>query len=146
MDQNESLFDLHVDHEAGIYLKEIARWGKFLSIVGFVMCALLALLGIFAGSVFASLNTLEGTGFPTGIFTAIYIVFALLWFFPFLYLFNFSTKLQVAMRSNDQMNLNEGLKNLKSCFKFMGIMTIILLGLYALVFLVGIAASIGSGF
>lgn len=146
MNQNDSLFDLQVDHEAGIYLKEIARWGKFLSIVGFIFCALLALLGIFAGSVFASLNTMEGMGFPSSIFTAIYIVFALLWFFPFLYLFNFSTKVQVALRSNDQLNLNEGLRNLKSCFKFMGIMTMIILGLYALVFLIGIAASIGSGF
>ena len=43
-------------------------------------------------------------------------------FFPAYYLFNFSSKMRRALRNNDQLVLTDSLKNLKSYFKFYGIL------------------------
>ena len=84
MEQNASnLFDLQVDHSSSAYLKETAKWAKFLAIVGFIVCALVVLAGIFAGSIFASLNPYGAYGGGFGVGMAIYcILIALLYFFP----------------------------------------------------------------
>jgi hypothetical protein len=147
-----NLFELHIDNESTAYLGETAKWTKFLSILGFVFCGLLIIVGIFFGSI---IGTLFSGGFrgvdPAGtaaarsfggIFAVIYIVIALLYFFPCLYLYNFSTKMQVALRSNDQEQLATSFKNLKSCFKFLGIFTLVILGIYLLAFIIGIIGAI----
>ncbi len=145
--QSQNLFDLQVDQESSLYLSEAAKWGKFLSIIGFILSGLMALMGLFAGSIFSStLSQMEGmgAGFGGSMFTLIYLVFAILWFFPCLYLFRFATKAQLALRSSEQQTLNNSFRNLKSCFRFMGIFTIIMLVLYAIVFVVAIGAAMVS--
>jgi len=115
------------------YLAETARWGKFLAIVGFVAIGLMALGGIFFGSVLANLT--GGVGLISPMFiTMMYLILAALYFFPVLYLFRFSTKMQVALRSDNEAELTSSFQNLKSLYKFMGILTAIILGIYALIF------------
>lgn len=135
----ESLFELHVDHNGSAYLKETARWAKFMAILGFIFCAFYVLVALFAGSFMARLSTLGGGGAATGagmigggLITVIYILIAVLYFFPCLYLYNFAAKMQTALRSNDQDQLNLSFRNLKSCYRYMGILMIIALGLIAL--------------
>lgn len=137
-------FTLQVDNGNIPYLAEAAKWAKFLAIIGFIICALLVLMGVFAGTFFASSinqfdSDLQSMGaLGTGIFTVWFVIIALVYFLPTLYLYNFASKMQVALRNNDQINLNNSFKNLKSCFKFFGILLIIFLCIYgiALVFLV----------
>ncbi|HEY8895156.1 MAG TPA: DUF5362 family protein [Niastella sp.] len=136
---NQPLFELQIDQQSISYLGETARWGKFLSIVGFIVCGLMVIFALFAGSVMSSFSRLgrndaltSSVGFGGAFFSVLYIVFSLLYFFPCLYLFNFSTKMQMALRSNDQTNLNVAFANLKSCFKFVGILTIVILSFYLL--------------
>lgn len=139
-----NLFDLQLDHEASTYLVESARWARFLSILGFVMCGLLVLVGLFMGTfISSSLSGSMGMGsfFGGTFFTMLYIVIALLYFFPCLYLFQFGSKMRTALQNNDQQLLSYSLKNLKSCFKFFGILAIIILGLYALAL---VAAIVGA--
>jgi hypothetical protein len=71
----------------------------------------------------------------TGI-TIVYLLFAVLFFFPCFYLYKFSAKMQIAIKSVNQENFDDSLMNLKSIFKFYGIMTIIFLSIYALIFVV----------
>ena len=59
-------------------------------------------------------------------------------FFPCLYLYRFSVKMQSAVKAVSQENFDESLMNLKSMFKFYGIFTIVILSFYALVFIIGI--------
>lgn len=132
--QTSNLFDLQVDQQTHIYLNETARWGKFLSIVGFVMCGIIVLLAFFAGSIlgaiggqFGMMGAMGGAGL-----TVMYLLIALLYFFPCLYLYNFSTKMKAALTTNDQLLLNTSFGNLKSCLKYWGILTIIILCFYAL--------------
>ena len=141
---------LQIDDVSGAYLKETAKWGKFLSIVGFVVTGLIVLIALFAGSMFTKLgelSTQRQSALPAGfsvIITVIYLAFAVLYFFPCFYLFKFSNKAKLAIEVNEQGALNEAFGNLKSCFKFIGIMTIVVLAVYAIALLVMVMAGIGS--
>ncbi|MDP4131942.1 MAG: DUF5362 family protein [Bacteroidota bacterium] len=129
-----NLFDLQLDQQAGSYLGEAARWARFLSILGFILCGLMVLMGAFLGSRIAdSLSNMGGSSMlGGGFFSMIYVLIALIYFFPCLYLFHFGTKMRTALTNNDQETLSASLKNLKSCFKFFGVLAIIVLSLYAL--------------
>lgn len=150
---NQNLFDLQIDHQSNNYLSEAAKWGKFLAIMGFIFCGLLVLVALFAGTLMASMMSgfggadtgSAGAAVGGGIITFVYIIFALIYFFPCLYLFNFSAKMQAALRSNQQELLNTSFRNLKSCFKFMGILMIVMLAFWALGIIIAIGASIATG-
>jgi hypothetical protein len=140
---------LQVDNGNIPYLAEAAKWAKFLAILGFIICALLVLTGVFSGTLlapsFAEINPdLQSMGNLSTAFLAVWFtLIAILYFFPSLYLFNFASKMQIALKNNDQISLNTSFKNLKSCFKFWGIFLIIILCFYALVI---IFAILGTAF
>ena len=149
---NQNLFDLQIDHQSNSYLSEAAKWGKFLSIMGFIFCALFVIVALFAGTAIATSMssfsaTSSGAGVMSGtIVTVVYILIALVYFFPCLYLFNFSSKMQAALRGNQQDVLNTSFRNLKSCFKFMGVLMIIMLCFWILAIIVAIGAAVSGGF
>ncbi|HEY8388313.1 MAG TPA: DUF5362 family protein [Parasegetibacter sp.] len=147
MESNQNLFDLQVDHQSSVFLRETAKWSKFLAIVGFVVCALLVILGLFFSSVMATMGSMAGMGDmfagASVVISVMYVLIALIYFLPCLYLYRFATKMQVALNTNDQVQLNASFGNLKSCFKFMGVLTLVILCLYALFFILGI---IGAAF
>jgi hypothetical protein len=143
MEQNQdlSLFNLNIDQASKAHLGEAARWAKFLSIIGFIFCAFIVLMGVFAGSVFTMFNPYQNTpyndfqGAASGLsamVAVIYIVFALIYFFPCLFLFRFATKMKTALASNEQEVLNGSFQNLKVCFRFVGILTIIVIAFWIL--------------
>ena len=128
------------------YLKETAKWGKFLAIVGFVIVGIIAVASLFIGAIFSNLPQGEmPIPFPSSILTVMYLLMALLYFFPTLYLYQFSTKTLDAIARKEDDLLENGLEKLKSLFKFMGIMTVIVLGFYALGFIVAIVGGIVAG-
>lgn len=140
---------LQIDNGNIPYLTEAAKWGKFLAIIGFIMCGLLILTGFFAGSIlagsFAEVDSELGSsmsGLGTTFFAVLYTAMALLYFFPSLYLYNFASKMRTALLNNDQLSLNTSFKNLKSCLKFWGILFIIVLCLYAVIIVFGLFASL----
>jgi len=121
------------------FLRETAKWAKFLAIVGFVMVGLMVLFGLFFGSIMgAAMTGMEDAGLEQalggGAFGFIYVVIALLYFFPTLYLYRFATRTKQALANSDSEGLAWGLEQLKSCFKFMGIMMIVMLSFYAIIF------------
>ena len=124
---------LHVDNGNIPYLAEAAKWAKFLAILGFIVCALILIVAVFAGpmlsTAFSQLEP-QATGISAMSGTVIiiyYVIIAALYFFPCLYLFNFASKMQAAIRNNDQVYLNNSFRNIKSFFKFWGILTVIFL-------------------
>jgi hypothetical protein len=147
---NANLFDLQLDQTSINYLNEASRWSRFLSILGFIYCGLIVLLGIFFGSVMSRLPGMYGDNsamqmMGSGAFGFIFFCIALIMFFPALFLYNFSTKIRRAFRNNDQPVLSESFKNLKSFFKFYGIIAIIGLSFYALAIVAAIiGAMVGS--
>jgi hypothetical protein len=137
MEQHTSadLFDLRIDPQTSSLLTQGAKWGRFLAIVGFVSCGLILLLSLFAGSIFSSAfkNYYGESAFVGSAFISFsYVLIALLLFFPCLFLYNYSTKMLQALRGNDQELLSSSFRNLKSLFKFYGVMTVIMLAFYAI--------------
>jgi len=127
------------------YLKEAAKWAYFLGIVGFVSIGLLLLSAIFAGSLFSSsLGALSGAygGLSGTVFTVYFIVIAAIYFFPVFYLYKFGKGTKDAIKNNDTATLTEGLKNLKSHYKFIGILLAITLGLYAIMLVFAVIAGL----
>ena len=128
-----------LDEDAKQFLLSAAKWARFLSIVGFVFCALIAILAFFVGSIFSTLGSMVpgmgmmGVSGVSGVLTVLYLLMALLMFMPCWYLFQFATKAIAGVNEGDM--LTESFKNLKSCFKFHGVMVIIMLGFYGLMFL-----------
>lgn len=143
-------FDLQIDPISQEHLSTAAKWARFLAIVGFVMIGLIILIGIFAGSMIASLSSDVGGGaagnVSSGFVIILYIAIAAIYFFPCLYLYRFATRMQAGIASLDQNQVNESFANLKSCFKFMGILTLAMLALYALLLIAGLAGAALSSF
>ncbi len=151
MEENtpSSLFELNIDNESSQYLTETARWGKFLAIVGFVTCGLVAIASFFIGAIlsrspFAAYGADGAAGTAGAIggtfITLLYLAIAVLYFFPCFFLYRFSVRLKAALKGNDQVQLNQSLRSQKSLFKYVGILTIIVLAIYALV-LIGVVVT-----
>jgi|SRR5690606_1754240 len=123
---------LVINNEIRFFLSEITKWSKFLAIVGFIMAALIILIGI-AFILFGSAFTAQlPTQFVfTGMIGVIYIAMGLLYYFPAKYLYDFSTYARQALALRNQESLTYAFAKLKSFYKFWGILMIIVLGVYA---------------
>ncbi|RPE06002.1 hypothetical protein EGT74_27010 [Chitinophaga lutea] len=147
--ETNNLLDLQIDPESGSLLSEAAKWGKFLAIVGFVGCGFMLLGGLMlaamSSTISSQMEAMGGTGaatfYSSGMGTALYIGMAVLYLFPCLYLYRFAGRMQEALRSTDQGVLNSSFANLKSMFKFMGILTIIIIAFSILAFIFAIVAA-----
>ncbi len=112
----------------------------FLSILGFVGIGFLVLGGLFMGTFMSTMSNAFGDQIPGGLpmgggFIAfIYLLLALLYFFPVFYLYKFSNYTKKALDSRDTEMLTNAFSNLKSHYKFLGIVAIIIIGLYLLMF------------
>lgn len=134
-----SFFTLEIDEQSVSSLSQAAKWAKLLAIVGFVCCGLIVFAGIFAGGVLgivSAMNNTQPVGVDFGAMQAglifVYVVLGLIYFFPCLFLYRFAVKMQYALKTNQQEVLNASFSNLKSCFKFLGVLTVIVLSIYAL--------------
>lgn len=136
-----------VNNEVKTYLLETSKWGKFLAIVGYVGMGLLVLAGLLFMVSFSQLQNLSNSSVPTGFLGFAYIVMAVIYFFPINYLYKFSTRMKQGLLANNEMSVTSAFQNLKSLFKFTGILTIVIISLYVLI-LVGaiIAISITGSF
>lgn len=147
LDSYEGQSNFFLNSQGIEYIRETAKWAKFLAIVGFVMIGFMVIFslmfGAFSSTILSQAQTAPGypgAGFPIASFVVLYLLLAVLYFFPTLYLFRYATKTQSAIRSANNDLLIEGLGYMKSVFKFWGILTIVILGLYALIFLFAILA------
>lgn len=122
------------------FILETAKWAKFLAIIGFVMLGLMAIGVLFmlvAGATLIN-SPLSGTSGSIGMVSFIYIAMIALYFFPTYYLYQFATKIKSGLSDGNGSNIDAGFENLKSTFKFMGILMIIVLSLYGLIFILGL--------
>lgn len=126
---------------------DAARWARFIAILGFIFIGFMITVGIFIGSVLSVLNedmdTVSGfSAISNGALAAIYIIIAAICFFPIYYLFLFSKKVIIAYKEKDEEKLNASFHYLKKHFKFIGIMLIVTLVIYILIFIIGISATL----
>lgn len=149
LDNNLNTDNLILNQETKAYLVETAKWAKLMAIVGIVMLGLMILaslaMGAFMGTMMSSMGGDVGgpaSALGGGFISFIYIAMAIIYAFPIMYLYKFATKMKLAIANNDQTLLTESLRNLKSCYKFMGIFILIMLVFYG----IGIIIAMIGGF
>lgn len=131
--QAENRQELLVTSEIQSYLYTTSRWATFLAILGFIGSGIMVLVGLALSLIGGTLSSLSHTP-DSAIGSAIipymgifYIIFAVFYFLPSLYLFQFAEKTKKSIDNFNQQLLNTGLEKLKSTFKTLGIMTIALI-------------------
>lgn len=133
---------LSLTHNGTLFLKETAKWAQFLSILGFIMVGFMILLALFMGTILSFIPQTAGLPIQGGLIGIIYIVLSAIYFFPALYLYKFSSKIKEAIKLYDDTYLEKALQYLKSHYKFIGILMIIILSMYLLFFVVSIGAAL----
>lgn len=148
MEQNTPLFSLTIDPQAKSHLLETAKWARFLAIVGFVFLAFAVLLGVYSTVTvnrfeedYREMGGLGSEGVLSSAGTGVavmYIIMAVIWFFPLLFTLRFAKQLSHALQGNNQELLSASFQNLKVCYRYLGIITVIFLVMIALSLLFGI--------
>ena len=115
-----------------------AKWAKFLCIVGCVGVAimLIASLGmiLIGGLVSKALPDMPfgpALGF-------LYLIIAALYIYPLMKGFQFANATKAACLYNDHYQLARGVTGLKDLIKFTGILTIVVLSIYAIILIFGV--------
>jgi len=135
-----SLFSLTIDPTTKAHLLEASRWARFLAIVGMICLALLVVLGLFyaiwISSAIDHLQTqmsfpsqgASNRGLAAGS-AVMFVMMALIGFFPLLYMLRFASQMKIALYANDQESLNTSFANLKRYFRYIGVVTLISVGI-----------------
>jgi hypothetical protein len=122
------------------HLDQISRWTTFFSVMGFILVGILLIFAFFSGRIFSAVTHHHAKG-PALIMSLVYVLMAVIYFFPVVYLYRFSSLSRRAIRLNDPNEIVTAFKNLKWHFQFVGIVTIVVLLIYLLV---GIGFSISA--
>jgi hypothetical protein len=156
MDLTSENSKIEIGPEGLGYLNTTRKWTMFMAILGFIGIGLmifggLALSFIMKGvsSALPAMEGMEGlegiegvdvagaaTGIASGMMMVMFLIIAVIYFFPVLYLFKFSKHTKKALETNDAAELTLGLKNLKSYWLYLGVLVIIALSVYLIIFLV----------
>src|SRR5690554_5909944 len=138
--------DLSLSPQAIIFLTETRKWVNFLAILGFIAIGLTVISGLFFGTIMGAMAGQTGMAAVGGsaFFGVFYIIFALIYFFPVMYLYKFGTNLKTALANRDNKRLEQSFQNLKSHYKFVGILAIIGLAFYAFGALMMLVVGVGS--
>ena len=137
--ENEKILDsdfgnngISINGQSHTHLLEIAKWARFLSILGFFLMGLvivcLLYMLVIRGSVF---------GAETFQFFITFGIILLLYFFPTFKLFNFSVNALQALNMGSDQQLSTAFGELKSLFRFVGVSTMVILIIYCSALLFG---------
>lgn len=131
------------------YIYETAKWTKFLSIIGFIGSGFLVLVSFSVGAIISATTVFMGPNNPyaaigSGVLTVSMLLSALLYFYPSFLLFKYSNAARKAVLYEDQHSLAIAAIKMKSFFKFWGILTIIVLAIYIILFLIMVVSGIGA--
>jgi hypothetical protein len=121
-------------------LRIAGKWGRFLAILGFIGLGFVILGSISMFTILSNLDypgaggmTMAGVGF-------LYIAIAVLYFFPTLYLLRLSNAALNTGLYGNESDLEVMTFNLKRLLKFIGILSIITIGIYILVLIFSLIA------
>lgn len=129
------------------FLKTSALWARFLAIVGFFMAGLFILIAVFAASFLSSLDIPEFEAYSNSLaISVVYLFIAAIYFFSSLFMIQFANKtLRFTNYNPSQQVIENALKSLKNYFVFWGLTTAIIVGLYAMLIVAGIAGALYMG-
>ncbi|HEX2573468.1 MAG TPA: hypothetical protein VH877_28220 [Polyangia bacterium] len=112
-------------------------WVKFLGILGFIGSGVMLLLGLFMLIVGANSKLPSWVGI-------IYLPLAALYIAPSLFLYRYGAAIEVFLRQVNLENLGEALQHQKSFWRFVGILSAVMLILYGAIFVLAMLGGIGA--
>jgi hypothetical protein len=128
---------IEIEHETLKHLNTTRKWAMFLAIIGFIILGLIVIIGLIAGTFLTAFNSGgKDLGIPESLMFIPILLLAVIYFFPVLFLFRFSKHTSHAVQTLDKMEFHKAIKNLKSCFVYIGVLTIIILSLYIVILIV----------
>ena len=112
-------------------LSQTRPWVTFLAILGFIGAGLMLVVGV--GTVLVSIT---GAGLIFGVVeSGVILIMAAIYFALASHLFRYGRQIREYLRSSGTLDLELALEAQKSFWKMLGIMAIIVIGLYAAMFL-----------
>lgn len=139
------IFSFELDDQAKSTFHEMARWTKFLAILGFIFLGIIVVAGFFVAMAINNLSPVYSSQFA-GIGQAgiilIYLILAAIMFYPAYALLKYSTGMKSALATNNKLKFNQAITYLKNMFKYYGVLAIIFLGFYELVIVIVIFTSL----
>lgn len=127
--------NMKINEEIKSYLVEIAKWTRLLAIVGYIGIGLLIVIAFFTSAFFSMIPVSDMEQLPMSLLSTIYFLMAGLYFFPVNYLFQFSKNLSQSLNGDETASLTDAFRNLKSHYKFIGVFAIVIISMYASMFL-----------
>ena len=129
---------LLITEEVRHYWKQIATWAMFFAVLLLIMFGLVSLVLLFTAFKGGAMGLIIGL-FGIGL----YGVFL---FFPGLYYYRFSSQMKAALATDDNGLLEQSFVNLKSFYRYVGIMIIVFVSIMVLYLLVFGAALMNGRF
>lgn len=125
-------------------LADIAKWAKFLAIIGFIFIGLMVLGSLFAGAVISMMMP-EGM-VPAEMYAGVIIyllVISGIYFFPVLFLYQFASGAQRALATGNDTEIEKAFNALRKHYRFLGILTIVFLAIYVIwiAFMIAVGAA-----
>jgi hypothetical protein len=128
---------IEIEQETLKHLNTTRKWAMFLAIIGFIILGLIVIIGLIAGTFLTAFNSGgKDLGIPESLMFVPILLLAVIYFFPVLFLFRFSKHTSHAVHTLDKLEFHKAIKNLKSCFVYIGVLIIIILSLYIVVLVV----------
>ncbi|HEX2936391.1 MAG TPA: hypothetical protein VHO72_13640 [Bacteroidales bacterium] len=114
-------------------LNETRKWTMFFSILGFIFVGFFV-LGMIASLFMTSLIPVPGAQVGP-IMVLPFLIIIAIYFFPIYYLFQFSALSKKAIATKNPTDLEQAMGYLRNYYRFIGILTIIILSLCVIIFL-----------
>ena len=148
-----------ISEKALFYLKAASPWMRFLGIIGFIGSGFLVLFGLLIvtlPAIFLRMMDIPITeadvsyqgaiGIMGTLGGLIYVLSAVLLFFPARWLYRTGAKFRAYARTGSDLDLEEAFRSTRSFWKFLGILTIVWLAFLPVVIVITTVAAIGNAF
>ena len=129
---------INIDEDIKSFFFEIAKWSRFLGIVGYIGVGILILIAFFITPFLKMIPNADLQNIPATSLAVVYFILAGVYFFPVNYLYKFGKQTQESLEEDNQEGFKSAVENLKSHYKFIGVFTAVLISMYALIFLTAI--------
>jgi hypothetical protein len=138
METNQEIKKIEIEQKTLRDLNVARKWAMFLSILGFILLGVIIVVGLIAGTFLSAFATPENKiNMPTWIYFSVFLLIALINFFPVFFLFRFSKHTGNAVLNLDNKEIFRAFRNLKMYFIYIGVLIIAFLLFYvvAIIFL-----------
>ena len=135
---------IKVDLNLKLKMESLRKWALFIAIMGFIgvgFMLLFALIFVFVGS---AMPMPQEAPFAGGMIGFMYLVLAILYFFPVYFLYKFADNLEHCLKGRDANRFFTSMDFLRRHYKFIGIIIIISLAFFVLAMLFGEAAAVAG--